>query len=78
VYPDSYVTIKVYKRVHARIAELGTGWGHITYDERARGKRSKRSAGYSSRSAGRRRLTSTQNPVWAGVVQCGHGDVSVR
>jgi pimeloyl-ACP methyl ester carboxylesterase len=28
------------------IAELGTGWRHITYDERARG-RSKRSADYS-------------------------------
>ncbi|WP_254708280.1 alpha/beta fold hydrolase [Streptomyces lunaelactis] len=28
------------------IAELGTGWRHITYDERARGK-SKRSADYS-------------------------------
>lgn len=29
------------------IAELGTGWRHITYDERARGKQSKRSADYS-------------------------------
>lgn len=29
------------------IAELGTGWRHITYDERARGKKSKRSADYS-------------------------------
>lgn len=28
------------------IAELGTGWRHITYDERARGK-SRRSADYS-------------------------------
>ncbi len=26
------------------IADLGTGWRHITYDERARGKKSKRSA----------------------------------
>jgi pimeloyl-ACP methyl ester carboxylesterase len=26
------------------IAELGTGWRHITYDERARGTKSKRSA----------------------------------
>ena len=29
------------------IADLGTGWRHITYDERARGKKSKRSADYS-------------------------------
>jgi pimeloyl-ACP methyl ester carboxylesterase len=29
------------------IAELGTGWRHITYDERARGKKSKRSEDYS-------------------------------
>jgi pimeloyl-ACP methyl ester carboxylesterase len=29
------------------IAELGTEWRHITYDERARGKKSKRSADYS-------------------------------
>jgi pimeloyl-ACP methyl ester carboxylesterase len=29
------------------IAELGTDWRHITYDERARGKKSKRSADYS-------------------------------
>src|SRR6266516_4189739 len=29
------------------VAELGTGWRHITYDERARGKKSKRSAYYS-------------------------------
>ncbi|WP_220199602.1 alpha/beta fold hydrolase, partial [Ktedonospora formicarum] len=28
------------------IAELGTGWRHITYDERACGKKSKRSADY--------------------------------
>jgi pimeloyl-ACP methyl ester carboxylesterase len=33
------------------IAELGTGWRHITYDERARGKRSKRSADYSFEAA---------------------------
>jgi pimeloyl-ACP methyl ester carboxylesterase len=32
------------------IAELGTGWRHITYDERARGK-SKRSANYSFEAA---------------------------
>lgn len=32
------------------IAELGTGWRHITYDERARG-RSKRSADYSFEAA---------------------------
>jgi pimeloyl-ACP methyl ester carboxylesterase len=32
------------------IAELGTGWRHITYDERARGK-SKRSADYSFKAA---------------------------
>ncbi|MBM0274880.1 alpha/beta fold hydrolase [Micromonospora tarensis] len=29
------------------IAELGTGWRHISYDERARGRKSKRSADYS-------------------------------
>jgi pimeloyl-ACP methyl ester carboxylesterase len=29
------------------IAELGTGWRHVTYDERARGRKSKRSADYS-------------------------------
>ncbi|MFD0339643.1 alpha/beta fold hydrolase [Streptomyces sp. NPDC127117] len=29
------------------IAELGGGWRHITYDERARGRKSKRSADYS-------------------------------
>ncbi|MCD0485551.1 alpha/beta hydrolase [Streptacidiphilus sp. ASG 303] len=29
------------------IGELGTGWRHITYDERARGRRSGRSADYS-------------------------------
>jgi pimeloyl-ACP methyl ester carboxylesterase len=29
------------------IADLGTGWRHITYDERARGKKSKRSSDYS-------------------------------
>lgn len=33
------------------IAELGTGWRHITYDERARGKRSKRSADHSFEAA---------------------------
>jgi pimeloyl-ACP methyl ester carboxylesterase len=33
------------------IAELGTGWRHITYDERARGKKSKRSADYSAEAA---------------------------
>jgi pimeloyl-ACP methyl ester carboxylesterase len=33
------------------IAELGTGWRHITYDERARGKKSKRSADYSFEAA---------------------------
>ena len=33
------------------IAELGTGWRHITYDERARGKKSKRSADYSFKAA---------------------------
>ncbi|MER5907798.1 alpha/beta fold hydrolase [Streptomyces mirabilis] len=32
------------------IAQLGTGWRHITYDERARG-RSKRSADYSFEAA---------------------------
>jgi pimeloyl-ACP methyl ester carboxylesterase len=29
------------------LAELGTGWRHLTYDERARGRKSKRSADYS-------------------------------
>ena len=33
------------------IAELGTGWRHITYDERARGKKSMRSADYSFEAA---------------------------
>lgn len=33
------------------IAELGTGWRHITYDERARGKKSKLSADYSFEAA---------------------------
>ncbi|MFF1839533.1 alpha/beta fold hydrolase [Streptomyces sp. NPDC058231] len=33
------------------ISELGTGWRHITYDERARGKKSKRSADYSFEAA---------------------------
>ncbi|MEU6013576.1 alpha/beta hydrolase [Streptomyces sp. NPDC047515] len=33
------------------IAELGAGWRHITYDERARGRRSKRSADYSFEAA---------------------------
>jgi pimeloyl-ACP methyl ester carboxylesterase len=38
-----FATQKYWRRV---IAELGTGWRHITYDERARGK-SNRSADYS-------------------------------
>jgi pimeloyl-ACP methyl ester carboxylesterase len=38
-----FATQSYWRRV---IAELGTGWRHITYDERARGK-SKRSADYS-------------------------------
>ncbi|MBB5872478.1 pimeloyl-ACP methyl ester carboxylesterase [Allocatelliglobosispora scoriae] len=33
------------------IAGLGPGWRHITYDERARGKKSKRSADYSFEAA---------------------------
>ncbi|MEV4117869.1 alpha/beta fold hydrolase [Micromonospora sp. NPDC049645] len=33
------------------ISELGTGFRHITYDERARGKKSKRSADYSFEAA---------------------------
>ncbi|WP_431682674.1 alpha/beta fold hydrolase [Kitasatospora sp. KL5] len=33
------------------IAELGPGWRHITYDERARGRKSKRSADYSFEAA---------------------------
>ncbi|MEU8287015.1 alpha/beta hydrolase [Micromonospora sp. NPDC048905] len=33
------------------IADLGTGWRHITYDERARGRQSKRSTDYSFEAA---------------------------
>ncbi|MFE7131782.1 alpha/beta fold hydrolase [Streptomyces sp. NPDC057638] len=33
------------------IADLGTGWRHITFDERARGRKSKRSADYSFEAA---------------------------
>ncbi|MFE7466299.1 alpha/beta fold hydrolase [Streptomyces sp. NPDC057499] len=33
------------------LAELGPGWRHITYDERARGRRSRRSADYSFEAA---------------------------
>jgi len=33
------------------IAELGTDWRHITYDERARGRKSKRSSDYSFEAA---------------------------
>ena len=33
------------------IADLGEGWRHITYDERARGRKSKRSADYSFEAA---------------------------
>jgi len=33
------------------IADLGTGWRHITYDERARGRKSGRSADYSFEAA---------------------------
>ncbi|MFJ9948641.1 alpha/beta fold hydrolase [Kitasatospora sp. NPDC091207] len=33
------------------LTELGTGWRHITYDERARGRKSKRSADYSFEAA---------------------------
>ncbi|GAA1366305.1 alpha/beta fold hydrolase [Catellatospora chokoriensis] len=33
------------------IAELGPGWRHITYDERARGRKSQRSADYSFEAA---------------------------
>ncbi|MEY9843099.1 alpha/beta fold hydrolase [Streptacidiphilus sp. MAP5-3] len=33
------------------LAELGTGWRHITFDERARGKKSQRSADYSFEAA---------------------------
>jgi pimeloyl-ACP methyl ester carboxylesterase len=44
VYLNGQFTTQPYwRRV---IAELGTEWRHITYEERARGK-SKRSAGYS-------------------------------
>ncbi|MET7339634.1 hypothetical protein [Nonomuraea sp. NPDC005650] len=43
------------------IAELGTGWRHITYDERARG-RSKRSADYSFEVAVRDYPVAARNP----------------
>ncbi|WCN84314.1 alpha/beta fold hydrolase [Micromonospora sp. LH3U1] len=33
------------------IADLGTGWRHLTYDERARGRKSQRSADYSFEAA---------------------------
>jgi hypothetical protein len=33
------------------LVQLGTGWRHITYDERARGKKSNRSADYSFEAA---------------------------
>jgi pimeloyl-ACP methyl ester carboxylesterase len=33
------------------VADLGEGWRHITYDERARGKKSKRSSDYSFEAA---------------------------
>ncbi|MFD7086339.1 alpha/beta fold hydrolase [Streptomyces sp. NPDC059896] len=33
------------------LAQLGPGWRHLTYDERARGRRSKRSADYSFEAA---------------------------
>src|SRR6516225_328737 len=42
-FNGQFSTQSYWRRV---IAELGTGWRHITYDERARGK-SKRSADYS-------------------------------
>jgi pimeloyl-ACP methyl ester carboxylesterase len=45
---DQFATQRSWRRV---IAELGTGWRHITYDERARGKKSKRSADYSFEAA---------------------------
>jgi pimeloyl-ACP methyl ester carboxylesterase len=43
-----FATQGYWKRV---IAGLGPGWRHITYDERARGRRSKRSADYSFEAA---------------------------
>jgi hypothetical protein len=39
-----FATQSYWQRV---IADLGPGWRHITYDERARGKKSNRSADYS-------------------------------
>jgi pimeloyl-ACP methyl ester carboxylesterase len=45
---DQFATQRSWRQV---IAELGTGWRHITYDERARGKKSKRSADYSFEAA---------------------------
>ncbi|MCX4405362.1 hypothetical protein ACFV8Z_51095 [Streptomyces sp. NPDC059837] len=38
---DQFATQEYWRRV---ICELGAGWRHITYDERARGRKSKRSA----------------------------------
>jgi hypothetical protein len=38
---DQCATQEYWRRV---ICELGAGWRHITYDERARGRKSKRSA----------------------------------
>jgi pimeloyl-ACP methyl ester carboxylesterase len=43
-----FATQAYWRRV---ITELGTGWRHITYDERGRGKESKRSADYSFEAA---------------------------
>ncbi|MFJ6197967.1 alpha/beta fold hydrolase [Micromonospora sp. NPDC092111] len=33
------------------VADLGTGWRHLSYDERARGRKSRRSADYSFEAA---------------------------
>ncbi|WP_329530305.1 hypothetical protein OG568_04100 [Streptomyces sp. NBC_01450] len=45
---DQFATQGYWRRV---ICELGTGWRHITYDERARDRKSKRSADYSFEAA---------------------------
>jgi pimeloyl-ACP methyl ester carboxylesterase len=43
-----FATQRYWRRV---VADLGPGWRHITYDERARGRKSQRSADYSFEAA---------------------------
>jgi hypothetical protein len=47
------------------IAELGSGWRHITFDERARGK-SKRSADYSFEACVRDIGAALRRGAWTG------------